>query len=158
MRRGEVLALRWEDIDVDGGWIHVSKNAVFAGRNKAVIGQPKTKKGERDVPLAPALLEHLGPLSSTGYVLGGDAPLTLSAYNCAMKRIKKTIDLHGATAHIFRHTYASLLNATGAQPKAIQSIIGHADINTTMNIYVHRDKEQEVEAVRNVCVKLAEAV
>ena len=54
-----------------------------------------------------------------------------------MERIAKTIDLHGASAHIFRHTYASMLHLSGVDPKTIQYILGHADIGTTMNRYTH---------------------
>ena len=75
-------------------------------------------------------------------------------YVRTMERIERTIDMHGATAHIFRHSYATMLNATGASPKTIQEIIGHADIGTTMNRYVHSVKGQEVEAVLNVSRKL----
>ncbi len=156
MRRGEVLGLRWEDIDAEAGWIHVVRNAVFpGGKNDAVIGTPKTEKGKRSIPLDPVLWELLQPEETTGYVIGGDAPITKMVYHRTMQRIERKIDMHGATAHVFRHSYATMLNATGASPKTIQGIIGHADISTTMNRYVHSDKEQEVEAVKNVSRKLA---
>ncbi len=71
-----------------------------------------------------------------------------------MERNERTIDMNRETAHVFRHSYATMLNATGASPKTIQGIIGHADISTTMNRYVHGVKEQEVEAVMNVSRKL----
>lgn len=156
MRRGEVLGLRWEDIDAKAGWVHVVRNAVFpGGKNDAVIGTPKTEKGKRSIPLDPVLWELLQPAKASGYVIGGDAPITKMVYVRTMQRIERAIDMHGATAHIFRHSYATMLNATGASPKTIQGIIGHADISTTMNRYVHGVKEQEVEAVMNVSRKLA---
>jgi len=155
MRRGEVLGLRWEDIDAEAGWIHVVRNAVYpAGKNDAVIGTPKTEKGKRSIPLDPELWKLLQPAMTTGYVIGGKKPITKMVYVRTMERIGRKIDLHGATAHAFRHSYATLLNATGASPKTIQGIIGHADISTTMNRYVHSVKEQEVEAVMKVSRKL----
>ncbi len=156
MRRGEVLGLRWEDIDAETGWIHVVRNAVYpGGKNDAVVGTPKTEKGKRSIPLDPVLWELLQPAMTSGYVIGGDTPITKMVYVRTMERIERTIDMHGATAHVFRHSYATMLNATGASPKTIQQIIGHADISTTMNRYVHGVKEQEVEAVMNVSRKLA---
>ncbi len=156
MRRGEVLGLRWEDIDVDAGWIHVIRNAVYpGGKNDAIVGTPKTEKGKRDIPLDPVLWELLKPAESSGYVIGGKSPITKMVYVRTMKRIERAIDMHGATAHIFRHSYATMLNATGASPKTIQGIIGHADISTTMNRYVHGVEEQAVTAVMNVSRKLA---
>ncbi len=155
MRRGEVLGLRWEDIDPEAGWIHVVRNAVYpGGTNDANVGTPKSDKGKRSIPLDPVLWELLQPSKTSGYVIGGKAPITKMVYVRTMERIERTIDMHGATAHIFRHSYATMLNATGASPKTIQNIIGHADIGTTMNRYVHSVKEHEVEAVLNVSRKL----
>lgn len=156
MRRGEVLGLRWEDIDAETGWVHVVRNAVYpGGKNDAVVGTPKTEKGKRSIPLDPVLWELLQPVKASGYVIGGDAPITKMVYVRTMQRIERTIDMHGATAHIFRHSYATMLNDTGASPKTIQGIIGHADISTTMNRYVHGVEEKAVEAVMNVSRKLA---
>jgi integrase len=99
MRRGEVLGLRWEDIDAETGWIHVVRNAVFpGGKNDAVIGTPKTEKGKRSIPLDPVLWELLQPAKATGYVIGGDAPITKMVYVRTMQRIERAIDMHGATA------------------------------------------------------------
>ncbi|MGI6174528.1 MAG: tyrosine-type recombinase/integrase, partial [Christensenellales bacterium] len=67
-------------------------------------------------------------------------------YERSMERIERTIDLHGATAHILRHTYLTLLNNAGIDPKTIQAIGGHADIGTTMNRYVHSQQKQVLSA------------
>ena len=63
-----------------------------------------------------------------------------------MKRVQNTIDLHGATPHVLRHTYLTHLAATGLDVKTLQAIAGHSDITTTMNRYVHTQKENVIRA------------
>ena len=61
------------------------------------------------------------------------------------KSIKRQIDLHGATPHVFRHTYITTLAKAGIDLKTIQRISGHANITTTLNIYTHT-REEEIQA------------
>ena len=56
-----------------------------------------------------------------------------------MERINKTINLYGATAHVFRHSYLTFLASINTNIKTIQAIAGHSDIQTTMNLYVHKE-------------------
>ncbi len=58
-------------------------------------------------------------------------------YKTLMKHIRAEIDLHGATAHVLRHTYLTTLAGAGADVKTLQAVAGHADIQMTMNTYVH---------------------
>ena len=135
MRRGEALGLRWEDIDVKAGLIHIKRN-----------GTPKTAKGERDVPLNNMLIAHLEPLQQEGFIIGDTEPISRMSYRRRMDRIQSTIDLHGATAHIFRHSYLTYAARLGTDVKTLQSIAGHSDIQTTMNRYVHTQTTNIVEA------------
>lgn len=66
------------------------------------------------------------------------------------KRIHNTIDLHGATAHVFRHTMGTMLNDANADVKTIQSILGQSDFKTTMDRYVHPREEKKKEAIKKV--------
>lgn len=142
MRRSEVLGLRWEDIDLDGRLIHVRRAATFTS-NRPIVGTTKTKAGCRAIPITDHLLPHLQPARANGYVIGGgDTPITQSTYDRAMERISKTINLYGATAHVFRHSYLTFLGTLNTNIKTIQAIAGHSDIQTTMNRYVHRDVSQ----------------
>ena len=61
-------------------------------------------------------------------------------------RIRKKVDLHGATPHVFRHTYLTTAAGENIDPKTLQSMAGHADHQVTMNVYVHPKKENVAKA------------
>lgn len=145
MRRGEVLGLRWDDILFDKNLIMVRRNVTYV-TNDPQVDTPKTTSGIRKIPLDERLVSHLIPRMDSGYIIGGDKPITKSSYRRAMVRIGKAIDLHGASAHIFRHTYATMLNNAGVNVKVIQAILGHSDISTTMNRYTHTSDNNILDA------------
>lgn len=156
MRRGEVLGLRWEDVDLAENTIHVQRNATYTN-NQPFVGTPKTKSGFREVPIIPDLLSFLLPVGEKGFVVSQkdpEKPLTLTAFRCMMKRINASVDLHGATSHVFRHTIGTMLNDTGADVKTIQSILGQSDFKTTMDRYVHARDNKKQEAIKNVSLLL----
>ena len=156
MRRGEVLGLRWEDIDLTRGVIHVLRNVTFPkGVNEPCIGTPKTESGVRDIPFLPMMLDYLKPLGTEGFVLGGERPTTLSMHRRRMERIQRTVDIHGACPHVFRHSYATLLYDAGADVKTIQAIIGQRDFKTTADRYCHPRDSKKRAAVQGVKALLA---
>ena len=79
-------------------------------------------------------------------------PLALYAniHRRMMERIRRTIDLHGASTHVFRHSFATMLNDAGASVKTIQSIIGQTDFKTTADRYCHARDIRKHEAVQGV--------
>ena len=150
MRRGEVLGLQWGDIDWDEGLIHVRRNVTFAG-NQPHVGTPKTEKGARTIPIVGMLREHLEPIGEgEEFIIGGDAPITEMMFKRTYQRIAKTIDLHGATPHVFRHSFLTYAQTVVTDIKTLQAIAGHADIQTTMNRYVHQQSDKIVETGKRV--------
>ena len=144
-RKGEVRGLRWEDIDFEHNIIHV-KRAISSAENQPAIVPTKSKAGVRDIPLLPELKAYLEQVRcQSGFILGGNKPLTETQYRRMFKRIDKKINLHGATAHVFRHTFLTMA-ATNLDPKTLQSIAGHANCTTTMNRYVHKREDQIIES------------
>ena len=145
MRRGEVLGLRWQDIDLKNRKIHVVQNVTHKG-NRPVIGTPKTRNSKRSLPLTDELIKLLQPMNDIGYVIGGAEPVSVKSYNTRLNRIRKQVNLYGATAHVLRHTYLTHLAGAGVDLKTLQYIAGHAHIQTTMNIYVHAQEENITKA------------
>jgi len=140
MRRGEMLALTWDDVDFEKHVIHVRHSVSFRN-NRPVVGGTKSKAGVRITPMNPTLESILKTCTDKqGYVIKNtrtpDTPITEKTYQRTWERIGKTINLHGATAHIFRHTFATMMEPH-TDIKTLQSIMGHADIQTTMNRYTH---------------------
>ena len=132
-RRGEALALRYEDIDYENKTILINKSLYWQG-NKAEIKSTKTKAGTRSIILLDALAAKLP--KGTGYVFGGDAPLTNTAFR---RRWDKYIKISGVTAtcHQLRHLFATILYECGIDEKLAQELLGHSSITVTRNVYTH---------------------
>jgi len=147
MRRGEVLGLCWENIDWKKKLICVEQAVTFFN-NQPVIGETKSEAGNRVIPLEKKLEEVLTPMKKeSGFVIGdGEKPLTERTFTRMWERIGRKIDLHGATPHIFRHTYITMAASSGIDVKTLQSIAGHADIKMTMERYAHKREEKVIEA------------
>ena len=137
MRCGEMLALTWGDIDLDANVIHITKAVEFRDGNSPTIKFPKTKAGIRNLPITQDLKPYLDKCkqSFNRYVIGnGLQPISKRAYDWRFTHLP--INLYGATAHVFRHTYATIA-ATRTDPKTLQGLLGHAKCDITMNRYAH---------------------
>lgn len=145
MRRGEVLGLKWEDIDFKKKLIHVERSVTYA-HNQPEVTTPKTASGKRVIPLDERLEVFLQPICGTGFVLGGETPLTNMVFRRLYKSISGKINLFGATPHVFRHSYITTLAKADVDLKTIQRISGHSNITTTLNIYTHTREEEIQEA------------
>ena len=134
LRRGELCALRYDDFDYTKNTISI-KRAVEFINNQPHLKLPKTDSGIRTVPLLNVVKYKLD-MSKTGYVFGGDKLYSEQMIKIRWDKYCKASGLT-ATQHQIRHTYATMLYEAGVDPKTAQHILGHADIQTTMNIYTH---------------------
>lgn len=147
MRRGEMLGIRWTDIDWSQKLIHVERAVTFHN-NQPIIGPTKSEAGERDIPLDARLMDILEPYrKEEGYIIGdGQKSLTERTFIRMWQRIGRTINLYGATPHRMRHTYITLAASSGVDVKTLQEIAGHADIKITMERYAHARREKVIQA------------
>jgi integrase len=138
MRRGELLGLRLEDVDLEGRRIFV-RRALWRGK----FVTPKSRRSRRTIDLAPTLRVALARLPSrfhSGLVFCNSDGTPLDPDNFAHRdwaRALRRAELRRIRFHDLRHTYASLLIAQGAHPKYIQVQLGHASIQTTLDRYGH---------------------
>lgn len=150
LRRGELWALRWEDVDLEAGVIHVRRSW---DTHEGEI-EPKSGAGTRRVPIASVLRSYLAEqklrnggrpehrvLADRENRLPQAATLTMKA-----KRRWKNAKLKPIGLHECRHTFVSLMIAAGVNPKALSTYIGHASISITMDRYGHLMPGSEEEA------------
>lgn len=169
LRRGEIRALRWEDVDLAAGVIHVRRS--WDDIEGTV--DTKSRAGRRDVPIVAALrtylLKHrLSSGRSEGFVFGRTATNPFIPSNVRLRaatawkneneKRKKRAEETGETAtllepiglHEARHTFASLLIAAGVNVKAISNYMGHSSITITLDRYGHLMPGHEAEAVEKI--------
>jgi integrase len=155
LRRGELLGLRWEDIDFENLIIHVRRSIVAM-----VEGAPKTEASQKDIPLdaqtAQSLLAWRQRCSyplETDWVFGSPhrkgkqpywpGPLWRLYGKPAVARAQVNKDV---SYHTFRHTFGTLLNANGENPKVVQELLRHASLKVTTDVYLQAVSTQKREA------------
>lgn len=155
LRRGEILGLRWKDVDFIGNRIVVCNNVTYPnGQSRPVICEPKDGS-YGSVYLQPELTIRLKPYQRFGnnYVLPYSfnettKPMTRSMFDKMWKRINKEIDLNGATSHSFRASYATMMNAhcDHVDPKAIQGALRHKTPDLALKIYTKENGNKTRQA------------
>lgn len=150
LRRGELRALLWNDVELAGGLIHVERSMDSYGD----AGEPKSRAGRRSVPIVAVLrdllVEHkLVTRQDEGLVFGSSpaSPFTPTAVRKRALTAWRRAGLDPIGLHECRHTFASLLIAAGVNAKAITAYLGHASIQTTFDLYGHLMPGSEEEAV-----------
>ena len=150
LRRGEVLALRWNDFDPIKGEIHVTKSLCA---ETLKVKEPKTEAGKRIVPLDPGTISYLKAFENMQsrklIALGknvGDSPICC-APDCdyihpenltrSLRDYSKAAGFPVLTPHVLRHTYCTLLFHAGVDLKTVQYLMGHSDPSVTLKIYTH---------------------
>jgi integrase len=159
LRRGELMALNWEDVDLPACVIRVERSYDDKGRIEV---EPKSRAGRRTVPVVGALrdvlVEHKARQArDRGLVFGSSAGTPFVASNLwrRAQRAWKRAGLEPIGLHEARHTFASVLIAAGVNAKAITTYMGHASIQTTYDLYGKLMPGSESEAAALVDAYLA---
>ncbi len=152
LRRGEALALQYGDIDRKNKIIHITKSAYYEG-NQTKIKPPKTDAGTRDVIIPVRLLKKLPKGKKDDFLFHyPDEPSKLMTQRIYERKWKDFLTATGLniTAHMLRHTYATILFEADINVKDAQSLMGHADITTTNNIYTHIRENRITETAKKL--------
>lgn len=156
LRRGELLALEWRNINLERGFINVCQTVVSGADGQYIRKSTKSNK-DRIVPLNSRAKQILFDIrhydSQDGFlfrVKGSDTPMSFRTYHDRYRAYyheqqEKHPDLPYMTPHKLRHTYASYMLQNGADIETVKMLLGHSDISTTA-LYVHSNYKQMQEA------------
>ncbi len=162
LRIGEVCALKWSDINVTDGILTVNRTIeriyIIEGEKKhteLVINTPKTKNSCREIPMNKELLGMLKPLKKVVnddyYILTNDErPIEPRTYRNYYKRLMEKLDIPKLKYHGLRHSFATRCIEVGCDYKTVSVLLGHSNISTTLNLYVHPNMEQKKRCIDKV--------
>ena len=159
LRIGEICALKWSDINVTDGTITVSRTIeriyIIEGEKKhteLIINTPKTKNSCREIPMSKELLAMIKPLKKVVnedfYVLTNDErPTEPRTYRNYYNSLMAKLDIPKLKYHGLRHSFATRCIEAGCDYKTVSVLLGHSNISTTLNLYVHPNMEQKKRCI-----------
>ena len=156
LRRGEICALQWDDLNFNTGALRVERQ-VHRVRGELVVSQPKTKASNRSVVLpAPVLsvLEAYHKTSNSRWMFPSpvkeDSPMDPAAVRKRLSTVLERADCKHIRFHDLRHTFATASLEHGMDVKTLSTIIGHVSSTTTLNIYAHVTDEMQRTAAAKI--------
>lgn len=159
LRIGEVCALKWEDIDTDAGTITVQRTIeriyIIEGDKKhteLVMNTPKTKNSYREIPMSKELLTLIKPLkkvvNGSFFVLTNeDIPTEPRTYRNYYKQLMDKLEIPKIKFHGLRHSFATRCIESNCDYKTVSVLLGHSNITTTLNLYVHPNMDQKKKCI-----------
>lgn len=162
LRIGEICALQWEDIDLHAGVIRISKTIQriytknrYGCRTEVVIDSAKTMSSMRIIPivkeLKAILLSRCKYIDGDNYVLSNSRhPMEPRTYRNYYNRLMKELQMPKMKFHSLRHSFATRCIESQCDYKTVSALLGHSNISTTLNLYVHPDMEQKQRCVEQM--------
>ena len=156
LRRGELLALQWNDLDFETGVLTISKQVSLV-RGKIVMSVPKTKSSIRKLVLPPAVVQVLKEYRESVHsrwmfpspVLE-DMPLNPGSVYDRLQLILEHANCKQVRFHDLRHTFATLALQNGMDVKTLSAMLGHVSAATTLDIYTHSTSDMQHAAARKI--------
>lgn len=151
LRRGELLALRWSDVDLDRASLHVLQALEQTRTNGVKVKSPKSRSSRRLVPIAPEcvamLREHKAEQDVARTLEYADNDLVIPTtggnpwppdnFSAQFSRLARTAGCRGFRFHDLRHAFATLSLSSGTSIKDVQSLLGHSSASLTLSTYAH---------------------
>lgn len=153
LRIGELLALRWQDIDFEKSLLIVSHTSRDT-ENGIVLEDPKTETSRRVIPLPRQLLPRLRSLKKSSHsdfvVANGDQPLLIRSYQRSFELLLKKLHIQHRGFHALRHTFATRALECGMDVRTLSEILGHRNPTVTLNRYAHSLLEHKREMMNRL--------
>jgi integrase len=165
MRQGELLALKWDDVDLERGLLRVRRTLTHADK-AFVLGEPKTKNSRRTIMLTTSAvaalrvhlsrqqeeIERMGSLYQPGGLIFATEAGTIinpsNLRNRSLKPLLKRAGLRAIRFHDLRHTCATLLLSKNINSKVVSEMLGHSSISITLDIYSHLLPDMQEKAAQ----------
>ena len=157
IRKGELVALRWEDLDVEHRTISVSKQALGGLGKELVVNRPKTENSIRAISIPQDAVDllvqahekhpenpYLFPSPLTGGMYHPDSVVNLH------KKILKDAGLEHIRFHDLRHTFATMALQNGVDVKTVSNMLGHYDAGFTLRTYTHATRQMQQQAAEKM--------
>lgn len=158
LRIGEICALRYSDISNDKKSINISRTLqrIYTKKTKTKIIEttPKTASSYRSIPISKEVIDIFTsdtPVEPSNYILSNsNKPVEPRILRKRFTHLLSKSNLQHYTFHMLRHTFASKCVEAQIDPKTISVILGHSNISTTLNLYVHPSETQKQKAIDNM--------
>lgn len=158
LRIGELLALRWKDIDIRKGIVSVGKTCYDGwqgGKYVKIIDVPKTENSARIIPLPKQLLLYIREASKNSkdaYVIPGrtDCGAEIRSYQRTFTALQKKLSIEHKGFHVLRHTFATRALEVGMDVKTLSEILGHNNPAITLKRYAHSLMEHKTEMMNKL--------
>jgi integrase len=174
MRRGEIVGLRWQDVDLDAARLAVVQQLVVVDGWRVEVSEPKTARGRRVLDLDPATVQalraHRDVQIAERAFMGPDyedndlvfcredgRALHPDKVSQAFTRLARAAGLPPIRFHDLRHTYATLALAAGEYPKVLSERLGHASAAFTLDTYAHVIPSMQQAAAERIAGVLDDA-
>lgn len=141
LRRGEALALTWDNVDLDNRMIYVRKNLVDHSWEMFISNELKPPASRRDIPIPDSLYAQLRQMKSKATAIylftnaDGSGPIKKTSFRAMWEVVNATS--HPVTPHQLRHTYITRLFEGGLDLKQVQYLAGHSTPDMTLRVYTH---------------------
>ena len=153
LRIGELIALRWSDIDFTKGLLTVSKSC-HDGKAGLIIDEPKTATSRRVMPLPKQLLPILKSIkkkSDSLFVVSANGkPVSVRSYQRSFELLLKKLKIPHKGFHSLRHTFATRALECGMDVKTLSEILGHKNPTVTLNRYAHSLMEHKADMMNRL--------
>lgn len=162
LRIGEVCGLKWSDFDPSSGTLTINRTVeriyvIDSGKraSKVVVNTPKTASSMRTIPLNKEVLKIMKKMidvvNSSYYIISNSMdPLEPRTYRNHYNSILKELDIPKIKFHGLRHSFATRCVENQCDYKTVSVLLGHADVSTTLNLYVHPNMEHKKKCINKI--------
>ena len=163
LRIGELCGLKWSDVDFDNKILHIKRTVQRISsengskKTKVIISTPKSETSFRSVSIPDFLMEYFEKFRNQAdfFILSGsDKVIEPRTMQYRYKKMLKSAEIKNHNFHKLRHTFATNCAEKGFDVKTLSVVLGHSNVNLTLNRYIHPDRSHERRLMNSMCMRL----